>query len=51
MKNQEVAKLIKSKESGLVEFKETFDREAVETIGAFANTKGISKNFQANSHS
>ncbi|MFA4888753.1 MAG: helix-turn-helix domain-containing protein [Candidatus Omnitrophota bacterium] len=40
MNNQEVAKLIKSKESGLVEFKETFDREAVETIGAFANTKG-----------
>lgn len=40
MNNQEVAKLIKSKESGLVEFKETFYREALETIGAFANTKG-----------
>lgn len=38
--NQEVAKLIKNKESGKVEFKETFDKEAVETIGAFANTKG-----------
>lgn len=40
MNNQEAAKLIKNKESGLVEFKETFDRETVETIGAFANTKG-----------
>ena len=40
MKNQEVAKLIKSRESGIVEFKEAFDRETVETIGAFANTKG-----------
>ena len=40
MKNQEIAKLIKSRESGIVEFKEAFDRETVETIGAFANTKG-----------
>lgn len=40
MKNQEVAKLIKSRESGIVEFKEAFDRETVEAIGAFANTKG-----------
>lgn len=40
MNNQEVAKLIENRESGLVEFKETFDREVIETIAAFANTKG-----------
>jgi len=32
--------IIQSGESQTVEFKESFDREAIETVGAFANTKG-----------
>ena len=32
--------LIKKGESETLEFKENFDREAIETVGAFANTKG-----------
>jgi ATP-dependent DNA helicase RecG len=38
--NSDIVELIKQGESSLVEFKETFDKEAVETVGAFANTKG-----------
>lgn len=40
MSNQAITRLIKNRESDAVELKEAFDREAVETIGAFANTKG-----------
>jgi ATP-dependent DNA helicase RecG len=35
-----IEKIIKRGESETVEFKEAFDREAIETVGAFANTKG-----------
>jgi ATP-dependent DNA helicase RecG len=35
-------KLLASGESETLEFKESFDKETVETAGAFANTKGIS---------
>jgi len=35
-----ITELIKQGESVSIEFKETFDKETVETIGAFANTKG-----------
>jgi ATP-dependent DNA helicase RecG len=38
--NCDIVELIKQGESSLVEFKETFDKEAVETVAAFANTKG-----------
>ena len=34
------AQILKSGESVTVEFKESFDREALETAVAFANTKG-----------
>jgi ATP-dependent DNA helicase RecG len=36
----ELLELIRKGESEALEFKENFDREAVETAGAFANTKG-----------
>ena len=36
----ELLELIKKGESETLEFKENFDREAVKTAGAFANTKG-----------
>lgn len=36
----ELEKLIKERESNTLEFKESFDRECIETAGAFANTKG-----------
>jgi len=38
--NSDIVELIKQGESSLVEFKETFDKEAIETVAAFANTKG-----------
>ncbi len=40
MTESELRKLIRGGESLEVEFKESFDREAVETAGAFANTRG-----------
>jgi len=40
MTRSEIIKLIKKGESGKAEFKEGFDKEAIETAGAFANTKG-----------
>jgi ATP-dependent DNA helicase RecG len=36
----ELAKLIDSGESGTIEFKKSFGREAIETITAFANSEG-----------
>jgi len=39
-KSMNIEKIIKLGESETVEFKETFDREAIETVGAFANTRG-----------
>lgn len=38
--NKNIIELIKQGESTSLEFKETFDKETVETVGAFANTKG-----------
>ena len=38
--NNELSKLIKSGESGTVEFKEHFGKAAIETIAAFANGEG-----------
>lgn len=35
-----VSKVLRAGESEKVEFKESFDREALETLCAFANTKG-----------
>ena len=35
-----VKKIIQSGESQTIEFKESFDRESLETVVAFANTKG-----------
>ena len=40
MKKEAISKLIHSGESETVEFKENFDKETVETVSAFANTKG-----------
>ena len=40
MNNDNMIGLIERGESTLVEFKETFDKETIETVGAFANTKG-----------
>lgn len=40
MNQDELLKLIKSGESETLEFKESFDKESVETVSAFANTKG-----------
>lgn len=40
MTESELRRLIRGGETGTAEFKESFDREAVETAGAFANTKG-----------
>ena len=39
-KTNNIAKVIKSGESETVEFKESFTREALESLSAFANTKG-----------
>ena len=38
--DSELTKLIESGESGTVEFKESFGRDAIETISAFANGEG-----------
>lgn len=38
--NNELEQLIASGESGSVEFKESFGKEAIETIAAFANGNG-----------
>ncbi len=40
MHKEELLSLIKAAESDNVEFKETFDRETIETVSAFSNTKG-----------
>lgn len=37
---KQVLALLKRGESETVEFKKTFDREAIETLSAFANTHG-----------
>ena len=36
----EISNIIKNGESQTVEFKQSFDKEAIETISAFANTDG-----------
>lgn len=40
MNESEIHALLKSVESDTLEFKESFDKETVETAGAFTNTKG-----------
>jgi ATP-dependent DNA helicase RecG len=40
MNQTELRETIKKGESETVEFKENFDKETIETVGAFANTKG-----------
>lgn len=40
MIKDEIQKLITKEESENIEFKESFDKETIETIGAFANTAG-----------
>ncbi|MDI3473833.1 MAG: ATP-dependent helicase RecG [Candidatus Woesearchaeota archaeon] len=40
MNHDKIAELIGEGESETVEFKESFDKEAIESAGAFANTKG-----------
>lgn len=40
MNNKDIIELIKQGESAVVEFKETFDKDTIETVGAFANTQG-----------
>lgn len=40
MKKEDVLELIAQGEGETIEFKESYDREATETTGAFANTKG-----------
>ena len=40
MTHDELIAVIKKGESETVEFKENFDKESIETVGAFANTKG-----------
>ena len=40
MEEKELKKLLVSGETETLEFKENFDRETIETAGAFANTKG-----------
>jgi len=39
-KKEELKKLLASGESETIEFKESFDKETIETAGAFTNTKG-----------
>jgi ATP-dependent DNA helicase RecG len=36
----ELRKLVGHDESEMLEFKESFDHETIETVGAFANTRG-----------
>lgn len=40
MEEKELKKLLASGETEVVEFKENFDKETMETAGAFANTRG-----------
>jgi len=40
MNRKDLLKLIQSGESDSLEFKESFDKEALETVSAFANTRG-----------
>lgn len=40
MNQDELSELLKKGESETVEFKENLDKEAIETVGAFANTNG-----------
>jgi len=40
MDQDRLREVIKKGESETVEFKENFDKETIETVGAFANTKG-----------
>ena len=40
MKKEAISRIIRLGESETVEFKENFDKETVETVSAFANTKG-----------
>ena len=40
MNQDQLREIIEKGESETVEFKENFDKEAIETVGAFANTKG-----------
>lgn len=40
MNEKELKKLLASGETETAEFKENFDKETIETAGAFANTKG-----------
>jgi len=40
MEQQELKQVIEQGESETIEFKESFGNEAIETVGAFANTKG-----------
>ncbi|MCD6221372.1 putative DNA binding domain-containing protein [bacterium] len=36
----DIEQLIKQEESEKLEFKENFDKETIETVGAFSNTRG-----------
>jgi len=40
MDQDRLREIIEKGESETVEFKENFDKEAIETVGAIANTKG-----------
>lgn len=40
MNRKDLLKLIQSGESDTLEFKEGFDKEALETVSTFANTRG-----------
>lgn len=40
MSQDKIVELIEKGESDIVEFKESFNKETIETVGAFANTKG-----------
>ena len=40
MNEETILGLIKKGESGTVEFKSAFDQATIETLAAFANTKG-----------
>ena len=40
MNEKEILTIIRKGETETIEFKENFERETIETISAFANTKG-----------
>ncbi|WP_323720659.1 ATP-binding protein [Acetomicrobium sp.] len=40
MSQDKIVELIEKGESDIVEFKESFNKETIETVSAFANTKG-----------